>query len=251
MCIRGENILIEYNLYNDDCINVLKKIDNNKVDLILTDPPYNLGNFMKNRDTNLNKMRDNFFVGAGWDNLETTDWEQSMDDFFKESSRIIKIGGSAIVFMSIIKVETIIRIAEKHGFYYKTTGIWHKTNPMPRNMNIHFVNSTETWIYFVYDKKSGTFNNEGKMLHDFIETSATPLSEKKHGKHPTQKPQKIMSYFVNVLSDDYDVVLDPFMGSGTAGVAAVQNNRNFIGVELNSDYYNIAKSRIEEVIDEQ
>ena len=59
-----------------------------------------------------------------------------------------KKGGSTIVFMAAIKVETTISLAEKHGFYYKTTGIWHKLNPMPRNMNLHFANSTETWIYF-------------------------------------------------------------------------------------------------------
>lgn len=69
---------------------------------------------------------------------------------FAELSRVVKESSSVIMFMSIIKVETIIRLAEKHGFYYKTTGIWHKKNPMPRNMNLHFINSTEAWIYFTY-----------------------------------------------------------------------------------------------------
>lgn len=79
-----------------------------------------------------------------------------MDDFFKESVRVLKRGGAMVVFMSVIKVETIIRLAEKHGLYYKTTGIWHKLNPMPRNMNLHFVNSTCALIYFTY-KKDGHF----------------------------------------------------------------------------------------------
>ena len=70
----------------------------------------------------------------------------------------MKKGGSIIVFMAIIKVETVIKLAEKYGFYYKTTGIWHKKNPMPRNMNLHFVNSTEAWIYFTYKTRTGTFN---------------------------------------------------------------------------------------------
>jgi DNA modification methylase len=80
--------------------------------------------------------------------------------------------------MSIIKVESIINLAEKYGFYYKTTGIWHKTNPMPRNMNLHFVNSTEAWIYFINNGTTGTFNNKGKLFHDFFETSITPKNEK-------------------------------------------------------------------------
>lgn len=195
-------------LYNQDCIAAMQKIDAESVDLIVTDPPYNLGNFMKKRDTNLKKMRDNFFGSAGWDNMEFDEWSKSMDDFFKASARVMKKGGTMIMFMAIIKVETIIQLAEKHGFYYKTTGIWHKTNPMPRNMNLHFVNSTEAWVYFTYKKRTGTFNNGGAMFHDFIETSVTPNGERKYGKHPTQKPEGLIQHFVEILSNPKDTVLD-------------------------------------------
>ena len=123
----------KYQIINADCITAMKKMENEAVDLILTDPPYNLGKFMKDRATNLKQMRSNFFGAAGWDDLEFSEWETSMDEFFEEAARIIKYGGTMIVFMSIIKVETIIKLATKHGFYYKTTGIWHKQNPMPRN----------------------------------------------------------------------------------------------------------------------
>lgn len=215
------------------------------IDLIVTDPPYNLGNFMKTRDTNLKKMRDNFFGAAGWDDMGFEEWEKSMESFFELSSRVMKKGGSMIVFMAIIKVETIIKLAEKHGFYYKTTGIWHKTNPMPRNMNLHFVNSTEAWVYFTYKTKTGTFNNGGALFHDFIETSVTPNSERKYGKHPTQKPESLMQHFVEILSNPGDNILDPFMGAGTTGVVSKRAGRNFIGIELNPEYYKIAKSRIE------
>lgn len=234
-------------LYNEDCIRSMKRLANGSIDLILTDPPYNLGNFMKGRDTNLKKMRDNFFGAAGWDNLSFEDWEKSMDSFFEESVRVLKKGGAMVVFMAIIKVESIIKIAERHGLYYKTTGIWHKLNPMPRNMNLHFVNSTEAWVYFTYKKKTGTFNNDGKVLHDFIETGVAANGERKFGKHPTQKPVQLMEFFVKVLTNDGETVLDPFMGSGSAGVAAKRNNRNFIGVEINEDYFQIATRRIQEV----
>lgn len=112
-------------------------------------------------------------------------------------------------------------------------------------MNLHFVNSTETWIYFTYKTRTGTFNNNGAVLHDFIETAVTPASERKYGKHPTQKPEVLMSHFVEVLSNIDDWVLDPFMGSGTSGVVAKRASRNFIGIELDENYFDMAKKRIE------
>lgn len=236
----GKNTLIG----NGNCVDYLKFIESRSVDLILTDPPYNLGNFMHNRNTNLVKMRENQFAYAGWDNLSQEDWEKEMDIFFKESSRVLKKSGTLLLFMSLIKIETIIKLASKYKFYYKTTGIWHKTNPMPRNMNIHFVNSTEAWVYFVYNDTSGTFNNNGKMEHDFIETSLTTSKEKRFGKHPTQKPTKIISHFIKLLSNKNDVVLDPFMGSGTTGVCSRKMNRKFIGIDLDEKYYELSKIRM-------
>lgn len=230
-----------------DCNIEMQKIDSRSVDLVLTDPPYNLGLFMQKRETNLQAMRDNYFGGAGWDNMDFEEWKQCMDLYFKELSRIVKSGSAVIMFMSIIKVETIVQLAEKYGFYYKTTGIWHKTNPMPRNMNLHFINSTEAWIYFIYGKRTGTFNNDGKVLHDFIESSVVPQSETRYGKHPTQKPEKILRYFIEILTNRGDTVLDTFMGSGATGVAACKTGRNFIGIELDKTYFNNAKKRIMDV----
>lgn len=229
---------------NGNCINLMSFVGDNSVDLILTDPPYNLGEFMHRRNTNLVKMRENQFAYAGWDNLSQTDWEVEMEHFFKESSRVLRKGGALLLFMSLIKIETIIKIATKYKFYYKTTGVWHKTNPMPRNMNIHFINSTEAWVYFINNNTSGVFNNKGKIQHDFIETSLTSSLEKKFGKHPTQKPVKLMSHFINLLTNENNVVLDPFMGSGTTGVAARKSNRKFIGIELSQEYFQISKERI-------
>lgn len=238
--------MADIKLFNQDCIAAMKNIEEKTVSLIVTDPPYNLGNFMKNRDTNLKKMRDNFFGSAGWDDMEFEEWSKSMDTFFGAAARVMKKGGSMIVFMAIIKVETIIQLAEKHGFYYKTTGIWHKTNPMPRNMNLHFVNSTEAWVYFTYKTRTGTFNNDGALFHDFIEISVTPMSERRHGKHPTQKPEALMQHFVELLSNPDEWVLDPFMGSGTTGVVSKRTGRNFIGIELDKEYYDVASMRIQE-----
>ena len=114
-------------------------------------------------------------------------------------------------------------------------------------MNLHFVNSTEAWVYFTYGKKTGTFNNEGKVLHDFVETAVAANGERKYGKHPTQKPVQLMEFFIRVLTHEGEMVLDPFMGSGSTGVAAKRNKRNFTGVEIDENYFQIATRRIQEV----
>lgn len=231
-------------LINGDCIVSMESIANESIDLLLTDPPYNLGLFMQERSTNLKRMRENYFGAAGWDNLSSDDWAESMNDFFEEASRVVRKGGSLVVFMAVIKLETLIGLAQKHGFYYKTTGVWHKLNPMPRNMNLHFINSTESWVYFVNGAKTGTFNNGGRAIHDFYESSVTPKNEKKFGKHPTQKPVELMGHFIGLLSDPGDVVLDPFMGSGSTGVSAKKLGRRFVGIELDEKYFDIAVKRI-------
>lgn len=240
-----------YSILQGSCIEAMKAMESHTIDLILTDPPYNLGKFMKERATNLKRMRSNYFGAAGWDDLDFDEWMLSMDKFFEEASRVIRIGGSMIMFMAIIKVETIIQLATKHGFYYKTTGIWHKTNPMPRNMNLHFINSTEAWVYFTYKKRTGTFNNDGKAIHDFFETSVTPAGERTFGRHPTQKPVVLLSKMVQLLSNEGDTVFDPFMGSGSTGVAALLNKRNFIGTEINEGYCETSRARMENVVNEQ
>jgi len=202
---------------------------------------------MEKRATNLGALRSNHFVASGWDHIEQEEWEQNIHLFLKESKRVLKKNGAMIIFMAIIKVETIIRLAQVHGLYYKTTGIWHKKNPMPRNMNLHFINSTESWIYFINEGKTGKFNNKGKAIHDFFESSTISVGEKNFGKHPTQKPLVLLEHFVNLLTDIDDVVLDPFMGSGSTGVASVKNDRKFYGIELDKKYFELSKLRLDDV----
>ena len=235
------------NLLNGDCLDEMKNIKTSSVDLILTDPPFNLGLFMKQRGTNLPKLRKNHFTGTDWDNLDNSDWEILMEKFIKQSQRVLKKGGAIIIFSSILKVETIVRLCQENNFYYKTTGIWHKTNPLPRNMNLHFVNSTESWIYCILDKKTGKFNNKGNLIHDHYESSNISTKEKKLGSHPTQKPIELMEHFVSLLTNKGNIVLDPFMGSGSTGVAAKNLDRKFIGIELEKSYFDLAKNRINSI----
>lgn len=102
----------EIRLYNEDCIAAMKKVEDKSISLIVTDPPYNLGNFMKNRDTNLSKMRDNFFGSAGWDDMEFDEWEKSMDDFFKAAAKVMRKGGTMIVFMARQQVLNALEVPD-------------------------------------------------------------------------------------------------------------------------------------------
>jgi len=102
---------------NTDCILGMKNLEDNSIDLILTDPPYNLGLFMNNRQTNLKKMRENSFYAAGWDDLTNENWLKHMDCFFSEAQRVLKKGGAMLMFMSILKVESLIKLSEKYRFY--------------------------------------------------------------------------------------------------------------------------------------
>lgn len=233
-----------YELTHGDCLLAMGDIPDGSIDLVLTDPPYNLAAFMMRRATNLRSMRPNHFYADGWDDMTEEEWAKSMDAFLAESARVLRRGGALLMLMSIIRVETVVRLAEGHGLYYKTTGVWHKTNPMPRNMSLHFVNAIEPWVYFVNGAKTGTFNNGGIALHDFVETPVAPRSERALGSHPTQKPVALMEHFVRILSDPGDVILDPFMGSGSTGVAAITNGRRFVGIELDERYYDTAERRV-------
>jgi len=234
-------------LFNEDCRSALTKIKSNSVNLILTDPPYNISGFANTRGNVLKGLRDNRVETTEWDNMPDQEFLDLMDTFIRESVRVLNPVGSLIVFFDYRKIETMMSICARHGLYYKTTGIWHKRGAMPRNMNIRFVNSTEPWLYYTFGGKTGTFNNDGKCIHDYIETTLTPRNEKKLGIHPTQKPLALMEHFVSILSNYGDTVLDPFMGTGTSGVVSRKLHRNFIGIEAHTPYFEIAEKRIAEL----
>lgn len=124
-----------------DCLEQMGLIEDGSVDLILTDPPYNLGLFMQNREAGIMRMRDNYFGTAGWDNLEYDQWVAYMSQMLDESARVLRRGGAMIVFMAVIKIESIVRLAQEHGFYYKTTGTWHKfTDAAQHESSLHQLN---------------------------------------------------------------------------------------------------------------
>lgn len=236
-----------HQIFNNDAIKAMQELETESIDLILTDPPYGLQPHAKARggERGALSFRTNSINTSDWDNLTDTDFASLMEDFMSESYRVLKKGGAMVTFCSTQKTADVLNAGQKAGMYFKTFGVWHKTNPLPRNMKIDFLHSVEMWGYFLKGTKTGTFNGEGKPVHDLVSCPVAMGKERKAGGgHIAQKPVKLMEYFVRLLSNRGEAILDPFMGTGTTGVAAVELGREFIGVEKDSKYFDIAASRL-------
>ena len=225
------------NIFNSDCLKELKKIPNKSIDLILTDPPYIIS-----RETNFNKGGGDE-AKYGSISMDFGEWDKEpleLETLMKEWYRVLRDGGTMIVFYDIFKMQEIYDLANKYKFKQPRIGIWDKTNTVPINAKINYLsNCREYFISFCKGKKA-TFNS----YYDKAFYQYPIVGGKERTIHPTQKPILLMEDLIKVNSNEGDVVLDCFMGSGTTGVAAVKNNRNFIGIEIDSVYFDIAKERI-------
>jgi DNA (cytosine-5)-methyltransferase 1/site-specific DNA-methyltransferase (adenine-specific) len=125
--------------------------------------------------------------------------------------------------------------------------IWKKTNPMPRNIDRRYVQDTEFAVWAVKKNSKWIFNKPDSKpyLRSCYETPT--VSGKERTSHPTQKSLKLMEEIIKIHTNKNDVILDPFMGSGSTGVAALKNDRKFIGIELEKEYFDITIKRIEEI----
>lgn len=227
-------------LMKGDCLERMKEIPDESVDIVLTDPPYEIS-----KPSNFHTMEDRKNGRTGT-NFGAWDYDFSNDGWIRLCAKKLKKGGSLIGFNDFRKATTINNLAVENGLVYKDTLIWHKTNAMPRNRDRRFITNVEMMQLFVKPKAKWTFNRQ----HDSYESSVLSFASESGGGytryHPTQKPIKLITYLLNICSNKGDVLLDPFMGSGTTGVACKNLNRKFIGIELDQDYFNIAKKRIEE-----
>ena len=219
-------------LYNDDCMNVLKEIEDNSVDLILTDPPYNIA-------------RDNNFHTMGRKGIDFGEWDKGFDlfSYIDLLPRVCTKDASVVIFNDWKNIGEIAKYAESKGFVIKDMLRWEKSNPMPRNRDRRFVVDYEVAVWLTMPKAKWTFNRQSET-YDRPLFKGSLVSGNEKTAHTTQKPIWLMKEILQVLSNEGDTVLDPFMGSGSTGVACKELNRNFIGVELDKQYFDIAESRI-------
>ena len=237
-------------IHNKDCFKYLPKIENDSIDCIITDPPYFLSN-----DGITCKSGKMVSVNKG-------DWDKgnNFDDIYhfnsewiKESYRVLKPGGTLWVsgtYHNIYIIGSIISSFKDFRILNNIT--WVKTAPPPNLSCRFFTHSTETilWIrkgqktkhYFNYDLMKSY--NDGKQMKDVWIMGRLKKDEKKFGKHPTQKPEEIIERMIHASTQENDIVLDMFNGSGTTGVVCARNNRNYIGIESDKSYCELSRKRI-------
>ncbi len=237
MSVKKKKIILK----KGDCLKVLKNLKSKSIDLIFADTPYNLsgknyitvknGKFMKCDKGDWDKIDDLYNFNLSW---------------IKACNRVLKDTGT-IWISGTLHNHPYVGVALKNlGLWLINDVIWFKPNATPLLSKNRFAPSTELiWVasknkkyYFNYDLAKEM--NEGKQMRNLWTINA----QRHITKHPTEKPENLLERIILLGSKKRDIVLDPFMGSGTTGVVAKKYSRNFIGVEINSKYFNIAKKRI-------
>ena len=221
-------------LFKGDSSVIMGNIEKESIDDIITDPPYNIS-------------RDNNFTTMGRAGIDFGEWDKDFDltSWIKIAEPLLKKGGNIVIFNDWKNMTNITKALEDNGFEIKDLIRWEKTNPMPRNRDRRFITDYEVAVWAVKKGGKWTFNRIDEAYErPEIKCGVTPQGEKKLGSHPTQKPIAVMEWLIQRLTNENDIVLDPFMGSGSTGIACEKLNRQFIGIELDENYHNIAYNRI-------
>lgn len=207
-------------LFNSDCLDLMKMMDDDSVDLLLTDIPYDAVTRQDNGLRNLNK---------GKADVLTFD----LQEFLEECYRVTK--GTVIIFCDFRQMSPIFLFFDEYR--KKKIGsvrqlIWHKTNPSPMNGDYLYLSAVENAVWF--KKKGATFNAHCKSCVFTYPCGRSKL-------HPTEKNHKLLEDLIKDNSNEGQVVFDPCCGSGAHCLVAKQLNRKYIGCELNEEYFEIAK----------
>lgn len=220
----------DYNIYCGDCLNYIKKIPSESIDLIVTDPPY-LINYQSSR-----RIKKEKFEKIKND----INSQQLICDYFEECNRILKNNTAIYCFCSWHHIDFFKQEFEKH-FKLKNIIVWNKNNHGSGDLKGAYAPKHEL---ILFGHKGRTLLRE-KRISDVIECEKINSSNLTH---PTEKPTKLIEIFIKQSSDIDDIVFDGFMGSGSTGVACINTNRKFIGCELDENYFKIAEQRLKNTI---
>lgn len=235
-------------LYQQDALEATNVIRKKSIDMIFADPPYFLSN------DGVTVQSGNFVsVNKGeWDKKESDIAVDIFNDrWIKECKALLKDDGTLWISGTHHNIYSIGHLLIKNDFKILNNITWFKPNASPNLSCRYFTHSNEQ---IIWAKKNNTlkhtFNykvmkaiNNDKQMRDVWEIPLTPQSEKKQGYHPTQKPIKLLERIVQSSTNKNDIVLDPFNGSGTTGLAAVSNERSYIGLDLSKDYLDLTVKR--------
>ena len=236
-------------LYCEDVFTALQNIPAESIDLIFADPPYNLSNggfsCHAGKRVSVNKGK--------WDKSQGIEKDYQFHfDWIEACKRILKPTGSLWISGTYHSIYACGFSLQKQGWHILNEISWYKPNAAPNLACRMFAASHETLIWAKKNKPAKhTFHyKEIKNLDwgkDFLKKpekqmrsvwaiNTPPPSEKKYGKHPTQKPEELLRRIVLATSNERDIILDPFCGSATTGVVALKNNRAFIGIDNENEY---------------
>ena len=220
---------MDYKLYRGDCLEVMGGIKDKSVDLIVTDPPY-LMDYQSNR----RKKEDRF------DKIKNDKGNYTLiQDYLEECHRIMKDNTAIYCFCSWHNIDFFKNEFEKY-FKLKNILVWNKNNHGTGDLKGSYAPKHE---FILFGHKGRTLLKE-KRIADVIDC---PKISSNKLTHPTEKPQDLLEIFIKQSSDVGSIIFDGFMGTGSCGIAAKKLSRNFIGVELDEKYFNIAKDRIENI----
>ncbi|MDO4935262.1 MAG: DNA methyltransferase [Phascolarctobacterium sp.] len=223
-----------------DCFDKLKEIPDKSIDLILTDPPYNLANY------STGNMK---FDWRSEINNDVAKWDEKTlrpSDFVNEFKRIISPKGNIFIFCSYNLLGEYHKVFDPLFDTFQFL-VWHKKNPVPNIRKSSFLNSCELIVCCWNKGHTWNFTTQNEM-HNFIESPICMGRERikdKTGKnlHPTQKPVSVLRKIIKIASNPNDIVLDCFSGVGSTGVAALEEGRRYIGIEIDKTYIEYTKER--------
>ncbi len=241
-----------------DCVEIMESMPEKSVDLIFADPPYNLQlqqDLLRPNQTRVDAVDDN------WDQFESfAAYDAFTRAWMSAARRVLKDTGTLWVIGSYHNIYRVGSVMLDLGYWILNDVIWHKANPMPNFRGTRFTNATETliWAKKSATQKGYTFNYHAmKHLNDdkqMLNVWHIPLCTGKErikidGKkaHSTQKPEALLYRVLLASTNPGDVVLDPFFGTGTTGAAAKRLNRDYIGIERESAYVEIAQRRLDDI----
>ena len=247
-----------FQLINDDTFHAIKSIKEKTIDMIFADPPY----FLSNNGITCSGGKMVSVNKGDWDKTNSLkDKHKFNRKWIKECYRVLKDNGTIWISGTLHNIYSIGMALEEEGFKIINNITWQKTNPPPNLACKTFTHSTETILWAKKDLKRTkyTFNyslmkelNNNKQMKDVWTFSLTKPSEKKQGKHPTQKPLELLNRIIMASTKEGDLILDPFNGSGTTGISAIELKRKYIGIEREKNYceltikrYNSIKNSIE------
>lgn len=223
-----------------DSLEVMEEIPDKSIDMVLTDPPYNIS-----RPNNFTTMG-----SACRQGMDFGEWDKnfSLQPYIMQFPRILKENANVVIFNSWQNLKDIESYCRENNIIIKRCLVISKSNPAPFNRDRMFVNDVEFALWGVFNSKNKPTNwtfNRFNPVEKCIINSSVQSSKL----HPTTKDINVIKYLIKILSNERDTILDPFAGSGTTGMACKKLNRNFILIEREPEYCKIAEKRINSIGD--